>query len=443
MNGIYGTAIVDGYAEKVGNYKVEPPSLFRGRGEHPKTGGLKRRIRPEDIVLNIGKGVPIPPAPAGHKWKGIVHNNKVTWLCYWQDNINKDYKYVYLAPSSKFKGESDVAKFTKAQTLKKYIGSIRKNYNGEMVAEDMMKRQRGTAVYALDYLALRVGNEKDLSESADTVGLCSLRVEHIDFPAENKIHLYFLGKDSMVYDNTVEVPEVVFKNLKAFVKNKKPKDDVFDKLEPSTLNEHLKSLMPGLSAKVFRTYNASITLQHELFEKHKDTGEDVDVETPENNKILFYNRANREVAILCNHQRSVPKAFDGQMEKMVERHDEIKEQMEMLNAHVKRLKAGKEELTNRKCKVEKNETFKLPTTMDACKAKIEKTQKALENYETKMTLKSDTKTVALGTSKINYMDPRITVAWCKQKDVPLEKIFNKSLCSKFPWAVEVPNTWRF
>ena len=31
-----------------------------------------------------------------------------------------------------------------------------------------------------------------------------------------------------------------------------------------TLNEYLKSLMDGLSAKVFRTYNASSTLQIQL-----------------------------------------------------------------------------------------------------------------------------------------------------------------------------------
>lgn len=30
------------------------------------------------------------------------------------------------------------------------------------------------------------------------------------------------------------------------------------------LNKHLQSLMPGLTAKVFRTYNASITLEKEL-----------------------------------------------------------------------------------------------------------------------------------------------------------------------------------
>lgn len=41
--------------------------------------------------------------------------------------------------------------------------------------------------------------------------------------------------------------------------------------------------------------------------------------------------------------------------------------------------------------------------------------------------KEDNKAVALGTSKINYMDPRITISWCKRKEVPIEKIFSKTL----------------
>lgn len=35
-----------------------------------------------------------------------------------------------------------------------------------------------------------------------------------------------------------------------------------------------------------------------------------------NAKLLSYNRANRAVAILCNHQRAVPKNFDKQMENL-------------------------------------------------------------------------------------------------------------------------------
>jgi DNA topoisomerase-1 len=73
------------------------------------------------------------------------------------------------------------------------------------------------------------------------------------------------------------------------------------------LNQYLSELMDGLTAKVFRTYNASKTLQDQL----------VALTIPKENiseKVLAYNRANRQVALLCNHQRSIPKTFEKSME---------------------------------------------------------------------------------------------------------------------------------
>ena len=39
----YTHCTLDGRKEKVGNFRVEPPGLFRGRGDHPKKGCLKVR----------------------------------------------------------------------------------------------------------------------------------------------------------------------------------------------------------------------------------------------------------------------------------------------------------------------------------------------------------------------------------------------------------------
>ncbi|KAL5560874.1 hypothetical protein UlMin_030621, partial [Ulmus minor] len=47
----------------VSNFRVEPPGLFRGHEEHPKSGKLKRRIRPSDVTINIGKDAPLPKCP--------------------------------------------------------------------------------------------------------------------------------------------------------------------------------------------------------------------------------------------------------------------------------------------------------------------------------------------------------------------------------------------
>lgn len=79
--------------------------------------------------------------------------------------------------------------------------------------------------------------------------------------------------------------------------------------------------MPGLTAKVFRTFNASNTLQEQLIEETQDN-----MTVPE--KMLAYNRANRKVAILCNHQRAVPKTHEKSMEnldgKIAEKSKELK-----------------------------------------------------------------------------------------------------------------------
>lgn len=64
--------------------------------------------------------------------------------------------------------------------------------------------------------------------------------------------------------------------------------------------------MPELTAKVFRTYNASITLQKVLDESKNHNLLEKSVE----NRIDFYDEANKQVAILCNHQKTVSKKFD-------------------------------------------------------------------------------------------------------------------------------------
>jgi DNA topoisomerase-1 len=50
-------------------------------------------------------------------------------------------------------------------------------------------------------------------------------------------------------------------------------------------------------------------------------------------------------------------------------------------------------------------------------SKLSKKMTQLQKAELAAAVKEDLKTVALGTSKINYMDPRITIAWCKRNEV--------------------------
>jgi DNA topoisomerase-1 len=309
--GQYMFCMWDGRKQKVGNFRVEPPGLFRGRGEHPKTGRVKKRVTPEQITINIGEKVKVPPAPAGHKWKEIKHDHEGTWLAMWQENINGAYKYVMLAANSDVKGQSDFKKFEKARELKKHIDRIRKDYRKDLNSKMMADRQRATAIYLIDQFALRAGNEKGEDE-ADTVGCCSLKFQHITLRPPETVIFDFLGKDSIRFYDEVKVDPQVFKNLKLFKKEPKTTgDDIFDRLTTSALNKHLTTYMPGLTAKVFRTYNASYTMAR-LLKEMKATGTIQE-------KVKAYNDANREVAILCNHKRTVAASHATSIEKMNEK----------------------------------------------------------------------------------------------------------------------------
>lgn len=432
----YKVALVDGRQEQVGNFRVEPPSLFRGRGEHPKMGKIKQRVYPRDITINIGRDAPIPEHPyPGQRWKEVRHDNTVTWLAYWKDTVNpKEYKYVWLGATSSFKAESDLAKYEKARKLKDYIDTIRKNYTAEWDSTDLRKKQMAVAVYFLDKLALRAGHEKD-DDEADTVGCCTLKVENVECIPPNHIKFDFLGKDSIRYENTVDVEVKVYKAVEQFTrtdsrgKRKGPRDMLFDTFDATDLNKELKSLMDGLSVKVFRTYNASITLDKLLVEMEEGGGVghrgEAYCSRSLEAKKADYDRANKEVAILCNHQRSVPKTHEASMAKATEKLNVLREEIKDLEGqHSKALK-GK------------------GGNPDALASKIGKKMQQLQKAELAVAVKEDLKTVALGTSKINYMDPRITIAWCKRNEVPIEKVFNKSLLNKFHWCMDVESTFRF
>jgi DNA topoisomerase-1 len=124
----YLYAMVDGRKEKVGNFRIEPPALFRGRGNHPKTGKLKTRVLPEQVTLNLGVDAKIPEPPAGHKWAAVVHDQTATWLATWKENVNGSIKYVFLSATSAWKGQSDMQKFEKARELKVIINHSQQKY---------------------------------------------------------------------------------------------------------------------------------------------------------------------------------------------------------------------------------------------------------------------------------------------------------------------------
>jgi len=436
----YSHGLVDGIREKLGAYRMEPPQLFRGRGEHPKQGMFKKRTLPESCTINIGLDAPVPRpfGVPGHAWKDVVHENHVQWIASFEDGVLGETKYVSFAATTGLKGQPDMLKYDRARRLLKKVEDIRSSYERLQKGKNIVDKQKATATYFIDKLALRVGGEKDTEEAADTVGCCSLRVEHVQLENTPEhpftIHLDFLGKDSIRFKNSVTVTEQVYNNISDFTKGKKPTEQLFDKVSPPVVNEYFKEFMEDLTAKVFRTYNASYTLQKELAKfdiKKKDR-------ISQDELVKFYNDANRQVAILCNHQKAVSKTHDASMQKMKEQKMSLKKQYEAHKAHLKWL-----ENPDLSKKPKNSDDMKLPKDAETCRRKIVEIKLRIEKHSTSMKDKEDNKLVSLGTSKVNYMDPRITVAWCKKVDLAIERVFPRTVRTKFPWAMHAPSKYLF
>jgi len=402
---------IDGNVQSVGNYKIEPPGIFLGRGVHPKLGKIKKRVYPEDVIINITKGS-TPPTPnlTNHKWKDIIHDNSVVWLSSWKDPITSKNKYIFTSFDSLFKSKSDESKFDIARKLKKVVKNIRNKYMSELNDKNEKNKQLATSLYLIDNLALRIGNSKNTKETADTVGVTSLRVEHITLLDNYVIKLDFLSKDSVRYCNKLKIDETVYNNIKSFITNKSKSEKLFDLINPTMLNEYLSNFMKNLTSKVWRTYNASETFQKELLSvKNNNIINKMDKNERINYLITLVNKANASVAILCNHQKNITTSSENQFEKIDEQIKKLKEQKNKLD-------------DKEKIKVIDNKIIVL---------KLKKKHK------------KDSEHISLGTSKNNYIDPRIVFAFAKKYNIPIDKIMNKASLKRFEWANQIDEKYEF
>ncbi len=421
LKAIYGKAIVDGVEVEIANWLVEPPGLFMGRGQHPLRGKWKPRVKPQDVILNLGEKAPVPEGA----WKDIVHDHSSTWLATWIEKITGKRKYVWLHDSAVLRQSNDKEKYDKAKKLEKYIGKVQKQIIRIMLNSNNINQKKvATVCYLIFKLAMRVGDEKDPDE-ADTVGASTLRVEHIKFPEKNGkqyIEFNFLGKDSVPWQKTLEVNSQdtrgLYNNLKLFMNGKEHNSPIFDKITSSKVNMFLRSIdpknVPGLTAKVFRTYIATKTVKEEL----SDPKIRVDKNSPEVEKIYVMKMANLKAAITCNHKKGIdPKN----------------------PASRKALEKFEEALRN------KEESIKrIRSDIAAKKWKTEIQKKRLEDRLVKLQmhlkLQKETRDYNLGTSLRNYIDPRVMRAWLNYVQLDWRKIYTTTLQRKFKWVDDYSNS---
>jgi DNA topoisomerase-1 len=405
LKAIYGKAVVDGIEVDIANWLVEPPGLFMGRGQHPMRGRWKPRVRAQDVTLNLGESAPVPEG----NWKAIIHDHSSTWLATWIESLTGKRKYVWLHDSAALRQENDKAKYDKAKKLAEREGKVHREVMRRMMKGD---GRVATVAYLILKLAMRVGDEKD-PEEADTVGASTLRVEHIGFPQINGtqvIEFNFLGKDSVPWQKRLEVDSedtrALYNNLKKFMQGKKPSDPIFDGINSRKVNAFLQQIMPGLTAKVFRTCIATRVLQLQL-SKAK-----VDKTSLEVQKIYAAKKANLEAAITCNHKKGIdPK--NPSARKALENFEESITKKRQAITQLKADLAAK----NWKTEIQKK-----------------RLEERIEKLQVQLILQQETRDYNLGTSLRNYIDPRIMKAWLNYVELDWTKIYTSTLQRKFKWV---------
>lgn len=408
----YGYAKLDGKVEAVGNFTVEPVGLFMGRGKHPKRGMIKKEVKPEDVTINVGVGDPVPRAPYGHKWGKVVHDQQHVWLAKWKDSILGSPKYVQFAASGRFKGESDLAKYEKARKLQMHIDKVRNSYMSDAKSKNAEKRQLGTVLWLIDHHGIRPGDERT-ADQADTVGASTLRVDHVKLQGGDTIIFDFLGKDSIKFYKKLKVPPIIYKNFQEFLKGKAKTSQVFNLISAASINAYLKQFDKNFTNKVFRTRLAS----HIMFEALKKVKIPPDA-TKKTTKLLF-NKANKKVAEVLNHTRSISV--------------KAKESLKKLEGAMKELK---------------KELKKASTDKEKQRIK-----KKIKTKKESIDAKKDTMAVAINTSLTNYIDPRIVVSWAERQGKGrgtertnniLGSVYSSAMMNKFQWAIQsTPKNWNW
>jgi DNA topoisomerase-1 len=362
-------------------------------------------VRAQDVTLNLGENASVPEG----NWKEIIHDHSSTWLATWVETLTGKRKYVWLHDSAALRQENDKAKYDKAKKLADHEGKVQREIIKRMMRGD---GKVATVAYLILKLAMRVGDEKDPDE-ADTVGASTLRVEHIKFPQVNGrqvIEFNFLGKDSVPWQKKVEVDSddtsALYENLKKYMQGKNPGDPIFDGINSRKVNAFLQQIMPGLTAKVFRTCIATRVVQQQLSKAN------IDKYSLEPQKIYTAKKANLEAAIRCNHKKGIdPKnpASKKALEKFEESVAKKKEAIAKL----------KDDVAARRWNTSLQE---------------KRLKEMLERLQVQLMLQQETRDYNLGTSLRNYIDPRVMKAWLNYVELDWTKVYTTTLQRKFKWV---------
>jgi DNA topoisomerase-1 len=453
---IYGHATVDGKRVELASYTVEPSGIFMGRGKHPLRGRWKEGAKQRDITLNLSPDAPRPPGD----WKEIIWEPDALWVARWKDKLSGKLKYVWLGDTASVKQEREAQKFDEAAELGAELERVRAHIEQGLRDPDPKRRMIATACYLIDELCLRVGDEKD-PDDADTVGATTLRPEHVTLHPDGIVEFRFHGKDFVRWHKKLELPEMVRQNLAELSRAARPpnsgsrgnkrkrhptrdKPQLFPDIGSRDVNAYLSEVLPGLTAKVFRTHHATEIVRSSL------EASGVKASDPEYDKRKAAILANLQAAILCNHTKNLPKNWPARRERLKERQQRAKERVERYRLQVKEhnqaLATLQQEALEKRASASAAKREKLEASyqkkierarrkIEIAKGRRQRAADARDKLQAQMVIATKTRTWNLGTSLKSYIDPRVYYRWGQQVEYDvLECFYPKKLRQKFAWV---------
>jgi len=450
----YGYAIVDGERTELGTYMVEPSGIFMGRGKHPLRGRWKEGAQQRDVTLNLSPDAPQPPG----EWAEIVWQPQDMWVARWKDKLSDKMKYIWLGDTASIRQAREAEKFDQANALQHELERVRARIQEELSHADPKRRMLATASYLIDVLGLRVGDEKDPDE-ADTVGATTLRPEHVTLHEDGRATFRFLGKDSVRWNKTIELPERVYENLAQLLDDARPpngsdngkrhptrvKPQIFPDIRSQDVNAFLSELQEGLTAKVFRTHHATHIVRQHLAQAEVQAGD------PEYLKWQTANMANLQAAMFCNHTKKAPASWPKTRQRYEERQQRARERVEKYRAQVReyqdKLVALREEAKEKiaaaktpKQRERKEGSYarkveRAERRITTAQERLHRAQVALGKLKAKALVAGKKRTWNTNTSLKSYVDPRVFYRWGQRVEYDvLDKYYSTTLRRKFSWV---------
>ena len=431
----FGTCIIDGKEVSI-QYAVEPPSIFRGRGNNPLSGHWKYRVEYSDIRLNRKE-----PKKEGELYGSVEWLPDVAFGGTYNQKIghNADFinikSFLFSANQADVTIQRNIEKFNNARKMIEMWEEIKSHIFKGIFSSDETRMQTALVLYLVQNLGIRIGNEKDTDVSADTVGASTLKVSSMKID-KDKLILDFIGKDSIKDHRELVIYNTCI--LEAFNKclsNKSKNDLIFEKTNSGKTEEFLREVIPEATNKLFRTAYGSGLLANEIRNKEWNNLSDKEFK-------LQFDECTLEVAKKLNHHSTIEKSK--QKENDRKNKEKIKIAKENLECTKQKISLRIEVLSNHLSKCKDKEKKKiLEEKINSYKEKQLVAIKRFTDLKNSLNFKIGVGDIALGTSRANYSTPELAFSLCNYTGKDPSLIYTKTLLEKFEWAKNADkNLWK-